>query len=140
MSRWKELERIAARKLGGRRFPRWLDFSQSAPDVVVDDHPELVIDCKSRKRFSHHTLLEEIERKYCEPGQVPVLVTKAEGQRGEYVTVPLDFLAKLLRGDHEALRMPQKKLEPIQDRSVFWKGQGKGVARDAAPRNAAGGA
>lgn len=96
MSRWKELERIAARKLGGRRFPRWLDFGQSAPDVVVPDFPELVIDAKSRKRFAFHTLMEAIEAKYCEPGQVPVLVTKAHGQRGEYATVPLDCLARLL--------------------------------------------
>jgi hypothetical protein len=35
MSRWKDLERTAAKKLGGWRFPRWLDFRQSAPDVVV---------------------------------------------------------------------------------------------------------
>lgn len=97
-ARWKELERTVARKLKGRRFPRWLDFGQSAPDVVaVDGYPELVVDCKAYRRFSHHTLMETIEAKYCDrPGDVPVLVTKAEGQRGEYVTLPLDFLAELL--------------------------------------------
>jgi len=94
--RWKELERAVARKLKGRRFPRWLDFGKSAPDVVVDDFPELVIDAKAYRRFSHHTLLNEIEQKYCGAGDVPVLVTKAQGQRGEYATVPLDWLAGLL--------------------------------------------
>jgi len=97
MSKWKDLERTAAAKLGGRRFPRWLDFGRSAPDVVVDDHPELVVDCKSRVRFSHHSLMRAIEEKYCGPGSVPVLVTKHHGQRGEYVTLPLDYLARLLR-------------------------------------------
>ncbi len=96
MSRWKDLERTAAKKLGGRRFPRWLDFSQSAPDVLVDAWPEIVIDAKAYRRFAHHGLMAEIERKYCEPGQVPMLVTKHAGQRGEFVTVPLDWLAGLM--------------------------------------------
>lgn len=96
MARWKDLERTAARKLRGRRFPRWLDFGQSAPDVVVDDFPELVIDAKAYRRFAHHTLIEDIEAKYCSSGDVPVLITKHSGQVGEYATVPLDFLALLL--------------------------------------------
>jgi hypothetical protein len=93
--RWKELERTAARKLGGERVPRWLDFYQSAPDVLVADFG-LVLDCKAHKRFAHHTRIDEVQRKYCEPGEFPVFVTKSQGQRGEYATVPLDFLAGLL--------------------------------------------
>jgi hypothetical protein len=96
MARWKDLERTAAQKLHGRRFPRWLDFGQSAPDVVVDDFPELIIDAKAYRRFAHHTLIEDIKQKYCGRGDVPVLVTKAQGQRGEYVTVDLDYFAALL--------------------------------------------
>lgn len=97
MSRWKDLERTTAAKLGGIRFPRWLDFGQSAPDVVIPDQPWLIIDCKSRKRFAFHTLMETIESKYCTtPGSIPVLVTKAHGQRGEYCTIPLDFFARIL--------------------------------------------
>ena len=93
--RWKSLERTAARALGGKRIPRWLDFGQSAPDVVVEDF-HLVIDAKAHKRFSHHSLMANIETKYCERGETPVLVTKAERQIGEYATIPLGFLAGLL--------------------------------------------
>lgn len=97
MSRWKELERTAARKLRGERVPRWLDFSQSAPDVLaVEGFPALVVECKAYRRFSLHTILDTVRAKYCEPGDVPVLVTKHEGQRGEYATVPLDFLADVM--------------------------------------------
>jgi hypothetical protein len=95
--KWKRLERTTATKLGGYRFPRWLDFRQSAPDVVVDDFPELVIDAKSRKRWAHHTYMEAIQDKYCKSrDDVPMLVTKHDGQRGEYVTIPLDYFAKML--------------------------------------------
>lgn len=112
MSRWKELERITARKLGGKRFPRWLDFSQSAPDVVVDDFPQLIVDAKSRKRFAFHSLMAEIETKYCEkPGDVPVLVSKSHGQTGEYVTVPLDFLAELLNTARESRQISTERRE-----------------------------
>jgi hypothetical protein len=93
--RWKQLERDAARALGGVRVPRWLDFGQSAPDVIVEDF-RLVVDAKARRRFAHHSLMANIEAKYCEANEVPCLVTKAERQRGECVTVPLDFFASLL--------------------------------------------
>lgn len=93
--RWKDLERHAARALGGERVQRWLDFGQSAPDVLVKDFG-LVIDCKAHARFSHHALMQNIERKYCDAGELPVLVTKHSKQIGEYVTVPLAFLAALL--------------------------------------------
>ena len=94
-TRWKQLERDAARALGGVRVPRWLDFGQSAPDVEVRDFG-LIIDCKARKAFSHHSLIHNIVNKYCEPGEVPCLITKSDRQRGEYVTIPLDFLGNLL--------------------------------------------
>ena len=94
-TRWKTLERTAARALGGERVPRWLDFGVSAPDVIVPDFG-IIVDAKAHKRFAHHTLMANIETKYLEPGEIPCLVTKAERQRGEYATVPLDFLSRLL--------------------------------------------
>lgn len=94
-TRWKPLEREAATALGGVRVPRWLDFGMSAPDVIVEDF-KIVVDAKAHKAFSHHTLIENVRTKYCEPGEVPCLVTKAARQRGEFVTVPLDFLGRLL--------------------------------------------
>ena len=93
--RWKALERTAAHKLGGQRVHRQWELFEVAPDVLVPDF-KLVIDAKAYKRFSHHTLIEAVQRKYCRPDEVPVLVTKAEGQTGEFATLPLDALANLL--------------------------------------------
>ena len=93
-SRWKTLERTAARKLGGQRIVRE-DLFQRAPDVLVPDFG-LVVEAKAYRRFAHHSLLEISQRKYCRQGEVPALVTKHSGQRGEYTTVPLDWLAALL--------------------------------------------
>lgn len=92
--RWKHLERVAARKLGGKRIVReWL--FEKAPDVVVPDFG-LIIDCKAYRRFAHHTLLETAQRKYTRPGEHVALVTKHSGQVGEYITVPLDWFAAIL--------------------------------------------
>lgn len=97
-NRWKDLERKVARVLGGRRKLRGANFGQAADDdVSVKDFPNLRIDCKAYKHFGHHTLMREIAQKYCKKGDdVPVLVTKHEGQKGEYVTIPLEFFAHLL--------------------------------------------
>lgn len=114
--RWKSLERNTAKKLKGHRLLRGDNWDKIAPDVAVPDCPELKIDCKAYNRFAHHTLMDEIRSKYCaEEWEVPVLVTKAQGQHGEYVTMPLDYFAALLeywRGKtHENLpKMPV--LEP----------------------------
>jgi hypothetical protein len=105
---WKALEKSAAEMLGGVRVHRvstpFLSESwfQSAPDVIVSGPFVLVIECKYRKRFAHHTLLEQAALKYCRDGQEPVLVTKEHGQRGAYATVRLEFLSELFkqsRGD-----------------------------------------
>jgi len=91
--RWKALERTAADKLGGRRVHRRL--FEKAPDVIVEDLG-MVIECKAYSKFAHHSLIEVAQNKYAEGGEVVALVTKASGQRGEYVTVPLDWLADIL--------------------------------------------
>jgi hypothetical protein len=102
--RWKALEREAAETLHGRRVLRRWDLFETAPDVLVEDF-RLVIDAKAYKKFAHHTLMATITRKYCGPGETPVLVTKAERMRGAYATVPLEFLARLL----DELRAYRKK-------------------------------
>lgn len=94
-TRWKELERVTAATLGGRRVVTPWELFEARPDVVVED-AGLVIDCKAYRRFAHHALLDAVQRRYCKPGQTPALVTKAAGQRGAYVTLPLDYLAHLL--------------------------------------------
>lgn len=102
MQSWKALEKSAAEMLGGVRVGRVTSpvlnesWFQSAPDVIVAGPFMLVVECKYRKRFAHHALLEQAALKYCRDGQEPVLVTKQHGQRGAYATVRLEFLAELL--------------------------------------------
>ncbi len=96
-TRWKALERSVAARLGARRHPRWLNFGEVAADVyAVVGAYRLIVDCKAHRRFSHHSLMENIATKYCEPGEIPVLVSKGAGQVGEYATIPFSFLAALL--------------------------------------------
>lgn len=94
---WKALEREAARELKGRRVYRGANFAESALDVEVEDLPSLKVDAKYRIRHAHHSLLEEIRKKYCVlKTDIPVLVTKSHRQRGANATVPLWFLGLLL--------------------------------------------
>lgn len=93
---WKDLERLAAEKLRGKRLSRGDNFARKDVDVIAEFRA-LRIDGKYRRAHAHHTFMAEIERKYCvKPGDVPVLVTKHPGQQGAYVTVPLDHYALLL--------------------------------------------
>ena len=97
--RWATLEQATADALHGERvIEPWFLF-QERPDVVADlpGGGRLVVDCKAYRRFSHHTLLEAVQSKYCQPGDVPALVTKAQGQRGAFVTIPLEVLGGLLK-------------------------------------------
>jgi hypothetical protein len=108
-TRWKTLERVAAAKLSGQRVPRWLDFGQSAPDVIAVAGPyRFVVDCKAHQRFSHHSLVENIERKYCDGDEIPLLISKAAGQHGEFATLPLDTLAALLSAVRETTQPKEK--------------------------------
>jgi len=99
---WKNLERQAAGVLGGRRLLRLTAPEPSylsCADVELPNFLGLKIDAKYRCRWAHHSALRKIERKYCEqPTDQLVLVTKEHGQHGAFVTVRLEFLARLLRG------------------------------------------
>lgn len=96
--RWKALEKRTAQRLEGQRVLRGADFSKSDVDVILDLHPELKVDAKAYKRFAHHTLVREIQKRYCRgDGHIPVLVTAEPRQRDPYVTIPLSFFAQLLR-------------------------------------------
>lgn len=105
-ARWKDLERKVAKVLGGQRILRDdRDRSVSAPDVAIQD-PRAKIDCKSRDRHAHHTLFQEVERKYCKtPDDYAIMVTRETrrgSQRGQprdpviLATVRLEVLARLL--------------------------------------------
>lgn len=101
---WKNFERETAKILGGRRIYRGDDFSRSDVDVALDDLPHYKIDNKYRKAHAHHSLMEEILRKYCVgDGTVPVLVTKHHRQDGSYTTIPTERFAYLIALEREQL-------------------------------------
>lgn len=107
---WKNLERQAAKALGGNRVLRGANFAIEDVDVKVDDLPFLKVDAKYRVKHSHHTLMAEIERKYCkESTDIPVLITKHHNQTGAYVTVPLEFFSDLLASLRNAANNPFRK-------------------------------
>ena len=73
------------------------DLFEVRTDVVVPGFERLQIDCKLRKRFELHRLMNVVKRKYCtEDGDVPVVVSKTHHGRSAVVSVPLDFFAELL--------------------------------------------
>ena len=55
---------LHAQRLEGQRVLRGADFSKSDVDVILDLHPELKVDAKAYKRFAHHTLVREIQKRY----------------------------------------------------------------------------
>lgn len=96
---WADLERTAAKALGGKRILRGDDWSASLPDVDLPDLPHWKVDCKYSKAapWRHHGYVEGIAKKYCQqPGEVPVLVTKTGNQAGAYVTMRLEDFAAVL--------------------------------------------
>jgi hypothetical protein len=94
---WKDLERTVAVKLGGRRKLRGANFAEEDFDVDVPDMPHWRIDAKYRAKHAHHSKLHEVRKKYCKDATaVPLLVTKARGERGEVVSMSLDDFASLL--------------------------------------------
>lgn len=111
---WKSLERLVAQKLGGRRVLRGANFSQKDTDVELPDFPHWALDCKYRAKHAHHRFLAEIRKKYCGPGNVPVLITKARSERGAVVSMSLDDFACLLA----ALRGLKKAWR--EDNSAAW--------------------
>lgn len=96
-SAWKDLERKAAKALGGYRICRANNFAISAPDVYVPDFPEMMVDTKRRKRsFTTHSMLKEVRKKYCKNGGVAVLVTHNHREVGAVVSLSLKDFASLL--------------------------------------------
>lgn len=96
LAEWAELEEMAASKLGGRRVQRRIELFEPAPDVLVEDFPEMVVDAKLRARFAHHRLVATIREKYCTDEEVPMLITKVRNEAEIYATVPLAWLGGLL--------------------------------------------
>ena len=55
--RWKDLERAAARALGGVRVPRWLDFGHSADEGRYGVH----LKDKGRRQATRHVAFREMD-------------------------------------------------------------------------------
>ena len=109
---WKDLERQTAAALGGKRIVRYDFFAPPCADVVLEDMPNLSIDCKHRARWQFHSLLAEIARKY---HGTPILVTKSRGERGAVVSCPLEYFAGLL----ERIRRQTGANAPQTERKDF---------------------
>ena len=94
---WKNLEYDAAEILGGKRISRGQNFSESAPDVYIEDFPNFKVDTKRRKRSTALTLYNEIKDKYChEDGDEPILIIRQHFKKTALAVIDVKLLAKLL--------------------------------------------
>ena len=96
-SAWKDLERFAAKKLGGKRIVRGENFSQSLLDV---EQPDLAIDCKWRSSLATVTwykkLVKDNEKIYGKGKKVPILVIKQRGMHSALVVIDIDDFVKVV--------------------------------------------
>ena len=93
---WKNLEYDAAEILGGKRISRGANFSESAPDVWIEDFPHFKIDTKRRKRSNALTLYNEVKDKYCdESGDEPILIIRQHFKKTALAVIDIKLLAKL---------------------------------------------
>lgn len=76
---WKQLERTAAKLLGGKRVTRGADFSKSMPDV---DHDLFQIECKYRKNGfkSLYDYLEQAKGYDPKSLKLPLVVIQQKGK------------------------------------------------------------
>lgn len=87
---WKNVERQAAKALGGKRNQRGADFSQSMPDV---EHPLFSVEVKYRKALPRLLRLGLAQAVEYDPTKPPVLVIKERYQKGALVVMKLtDFV------------------------------------------------
>lgn len=87
---WKNLERKAARVLGGDRV------GVSGLETVDVEHPLFEIECKYRAKLGFTAWFEQANKHARKSGKVPLLICKQKGQQGEYAVLRLADLAKLL--------------------------------------------
>jgi len=98
---WKDLEKTAARKLGGIRLERGNDWSQSILDV---EHPVWAVDCKHRTSMAVVTwfkkLLSDNAKIYPGENKIPILILKKKGMRGELVVIDLDTFLRIIKDEY----------------------------------------
>ena len=121
---WKKAEAQLAKLIGGRRVLRGSDFSKSDVDAIADDLPFLKCDAKYRVSHAHHSLMEEIQEKYCKAEvDEPVLFTKHHNQSGGYITIRGEFFSSLLNAwrelnvDEDLGNVSAAKLLTVKDKT-----------------------
>ncbi len=94
---WKNLEYDAAKILGGKRISRGANFSDSAPDVYIEDFPYFKVDTKRRKKSNALTLYNEVKDKYCyESTDEPILIIRQHFKRTALAVIDVKLLAKFM--------------------------------------------
>lgn len=108
MAAWKELERRAAEKTGGKRIVRANDFS--APDLDID-HKTLAIDCKYRKSLAtfgwFRKLENDVKKLKRHQNKIPLLILKEKGRQGELAVCRLEVFLELLEGSSYSSDSPR---------------------------------
>ena len=99
---WKSLERAVARKLGGIRTLRGVDFARAAGDITPQRgtlSDLFTTECKYRKNFP--ALIRDGMKQAAEydKKRIPLLVIKAHHMSGEIACLRLDDLVNLLGGN-----------------------------------------
>jgi len=93
---WKDLERTAAKILGGKRIIRE-HFGVKKPDVKLKDFPNFKIDTKRYKKFRVFSLYEEVKKRYCKkPVDQVILVLRQHNKQTKLAVIDLNLLAKLI--------------------------------------------
>ena len=94
---WKNLEYDAAEILGGKRISRGANFSDSAPDVYIEDFPHFKVDTKRRKKSNALTLYNEVKAKYCnEKGDEPILIIRQHFKKTALVVIDIKLFARFM--------------------------------------------
>jgi len=109
---WKDLERVVAKKLGGKRVIRGDDFSQSRLDVECD---KWAVDCKWRTNLAtvkwYKKLCKDNDKIYPGENKIPILVIKEKGMRGELVVISLDDFIRVVNSPEYVIKPHQGKDE-----------------------------
>tara|TARA_B100000315_G_scaffold254009_2_gene294089 strand:- start:2871 stop:3176 length:306 start_codon:yes stop_codon:yes gene_type:complete len=93
-----ELERLTTRELGGRRNVKMSAYDSGPSVELPEPWATLKIVCHERKSFPHHSLWDKAEKKYSAGADIPVLVTRVEGDDVILASIPIALLRYLLDG------------------------------------------
>jgi len=87
---WKNLERKAAKTLGGERNPLSGSSSRHTSGDVI--HDRFYVECKYRQHWTITTMFEDVRTKAKAEGKIPLLIIKEKSKHGELVVMDIrDF-------------------------------------------------